>query len=132
MIECYYSACPNHSAHPIRPDGDYDGPFCSGNDCIAGPSEFIKFEAARAAEFRHRILTFVDGVFWYNHAGKLFLAGKIDFTDQTVTVGFHDGETYVQYVTEVNRDDVSLEMYLRQMMMIMHHFDITQLYFEGE
>ena len=66
---------------------------------------------------------------WYNHEGRLYVAGKIDYVNQTVTVGFHNGDVYISYVVNVNRDGLTLEMYLRQMMIIMHCFDVSTLYF---
>lgn len=124
MIECYYSACPNHSAHPVRPDGDYDGPFCNNNDCTLNPVLQPIFDKARAAQSQHHTMTFVDGGYWYNHEGQLFLGGKVD--NKLATIGFHDGDTYIQFSTEVDRDDISSEMYIRQMMLIMHNFDISE------
>lgn len=52
--------------------------------------------------------------------------------NRTVTVGFHIGNEYVSYVVDVNRDGLTMAMYLRQMMIIMHCFDVSNLYFEGE
>lgn len=132
-IECYFSACPNHDVHSNYPDPDlYAGPFCSQNDCTANQMDVVKFQAARESEFNERVLTFVDDTFWYNHEGKLYVAGKIDYVNGTVTVGFHNGDVYISYVVNVDRDGLTLEMYLRQMMMIMHRFDVTTLYFTGD
>lgn len=125
MIECYFSACPRHSAHPYRPDGDYDGPFCEFNsDCTATVEQQLMYAAVRKSQFVTKELFFMDGAYWYERDGTMFVGGKIDLTNKTVTVGFHEGVTYIQYVTEVDRDDITLQMYLRQMMMILHCYDI--------
>ena len=129
-IECYFSACPNHDIHSKYPHPDlYAGPFCSQNDCTAHQMDVVKFQAARESEFNRRVLTFVDNTFWYNHEGQLYVAGKIDYVNQTVTVGFHNGDVYISYVVNVDHDGLTLEMYLRQMMIIMHCFDVSTLYF---
>ena len=132
-IECYFSACPNHDCHTNYPHPDmYAGPFCSQNDCTSNPMEAVKFGSARRSEFRNNPLTLIDDTFWYNYEGRLYVAGKIDYVNETVTVGFHDGMSYVNYVVKIDRPGLTLEMYLRQMMKIMHCFDVTTLYFTGE
>jgi len=132
-IECYFSACPNHDIHSAYPHPDmFAGPFCSQDECTATPMDGVKFQAARESEFQERVLTLVDDTFWYNYEGRLYVAGKIDYVNRTVTVGFHIGNEYVSYVVDVNRDGLTMEMYLRQMMIIMHCFDVSNLYFEGE
>jgi len=130
MIECYYSACPNHSVHPIRQNPDeYEGPYCSQNQCTAGEIEQIQFAAAKQAEFRHQPLTRINDAFWYQHGDRLFLAGKINNSEGavSVTVGFHEGNAHAEYVTHVSRHDVTADMYLRQMMLILHSTDIASL-----
>jgi phage/plasmid-like protein (TIGR03299 family) len=78
------------------------------------------------------VMTKLFGNWTENERAKnkvLEVAGKIDYVNQTVTVGFHNGDVYISYVVNVNRDGLTLEMYLRQMMMIMHCFDVSTLYF---
>lgn len=48
-IECYYTACPFHSAH--QPDGE--GPFCDEEDCRATAVQRHHYDKIRSLYLYH-------------------------------------------------------------------------------